>query len=295
MAVSGPVSLVSDVQAELGEGPVWDGTRQCLWFVDIKRPAVWCYDPKDSQLARVDAPEQVGWVLPARDGRLLAGLKTGLSLLDVQSGRFELLDALSGEPDHNRLNDACVAPDGRVWFGSMDDGEDKITGRFYRFDRGAVAAAGPDQVCITNGPAVCGSSSRIFFTDTLGKKIFVADLDDEGLPGPASLFADTAADFPEAYPDGPTVDAEGCVWTGLWNGRAVARYSAEGELMETVAMPVSNVTKLAFGGADLRTAFVTTARKGLGKSELEAQPLAGGLFSFRSAVAGVPTPEVELA
>lgn len=294
MAVSGPVSFLADVQAVLGEGPVWDVARQCLWFVDIKGPAVWRYDPDKGEAHKIVAPDQVGWVLPAQDGGLLAGLKSGLHVLRPEGGRFELLTAVPGEPGHNRLNDACVGPDGCVWFGSMDDGESEATGRFYRFDRGAVAAAGPDEICITNGPAVCSASSRAFFTDTLGKKIFVADLGHDGLPGEARLFADTALEFPDAYPDGPTVDAEGCVWTGLWNGGAVARYSADGQLLETVRLPVANVTKLAFGGPDLRTAFVTTARKGLSEAELEAQPQAGGLFAFRSEVAGVAPALVKL-
>ncbi len=295
MAVSGPVSLVADVQAELGEGPVWDAARQCLWFVDIKRPAVWRHDPASGDIARIDAPDQVGWVFPTRDDRLLVGLKSGLCVLDAATGLFEPLCPVPGEPEHNRLNDACVGPEGRVWFGTMDDGEDKSSGRFYCFDRGTVTAAGPAGVCITNGPAISGPGDRIYFTDTLGRKIFVADLDGEGVPGAARLFVDTAADFADAYPDGPTVDAEGCVWTGMWNGWCVARYSPGGRLLEAVRLPVANVTKLAFGGPDLRTAFVTTARKGLDQSALEGQPTAGGLFSFRSEAAGVATVPVELS
>jgi sugar lactone lactonase YvrE len=89
----------------------------------------------------------------------------------------------------------------------------------------------------------------------------------------------------EGYPDGTTVDSDGAVWIALFGGARIERYSAQGELIDTVPMPCSNITKIAFGGHDLRTVFVTTARKGLSEEALAAQPLAGGLFRFR-----VPTP-----
>ena len=294
MAVSGPVSLALDAGAMLGEGPVWDTARQCLWFVDIKGHAVWRFDPEGGTSRRIDAPDQVGWVLPTSAGRLLAGLKSGLHLIDPHLGHFEKTATVPGEPADNRLNDACTDRAGRVWFGSMDDGEQQETGRFYRYERGSIVAVGPTGVTITNGPAVNGNADLVYFADTLGRKIYVAELGEDGLPGAPRLFADIAQDFAEAYPDGPVVDAEGCVWTGLWNGWAVARYSPEGRLLETVPLPVANVTKLAFGGADLRTAFVTSARKGLDGAALEAQPQAGGLFTFRSEVAGLATTPVEM-
>ncbi|SLK03496.1 SMP-30/gluconolactonase/LRE family protein [Novosphingobium mathurense] len=294
MAVSGPVSLALDARAMLGEGPVWDTARQCLWFVDIKSHAVWCLDPQSGTSQWIEAPDQVGWVLPTSTGRLLAGLKSGLHLLDPVTRQFEKTATIPGEPAHNRLNDACTDRAGRVWFGSMDDNEEAETGRFYRYERGAIVAAGPAGVTITNGPAVNGRADLVYFSDTLGRRIFVAELGEDGLPGEPRLFVDIAQDFAGAYPDGPVVDAEGCVWTGLWNGWAVARYSPEGRLMETVSLPVANVTKLAFGGADLMTAFVTTARKGLDGAALEAQPQAGGVFTFRSGVAGLATTPVEM-
>lgn len=281
-----PAALALDAQCTLGEGALWDAGRKCVWFVDIKGHHVWHFDPASGSNARYDAPEQVGWVIPRDDGKLLAGLKDGLYTLDPESSTFTGLGAIPGEPAHNRCNDACTDPAGRVWFGTMDDNEEAPTGRFYRIDRGQVAPAGPDAICITNGPAVSPDGRRIYFTDTLGKRIMVADLTEDGSPGPARAFVDTARHFPDAYPDGPVVDAEGCVWSGLWNGWAVARFSPEGALLGHVRIPVANVTKLAFGGPDLKTAYVTTARKGLSAADLSSQPQAGGLFTFAAPVAG---------
>jgi sugar lactone lactonase YvrE len=101
------------------------------------------------------------------------------------------------------------------------------------------------------------------------------------MPGETRLFVDTAARFPDAWPDGPVVDSEGCVWTGLWNGWGVARFSPTGDLLAKVDIPAANVTKVAFGGADLKTVYVTTARKGLSDEDLAKQPQAGNLFVSR--------------
>jgi sugar lactone lactonase YvrE len=167
----------------------------------------------------------------------------------------------------------------------MDDGESAPSGRFYVFDRGDIRPAGPDGITITNGPAVNPAGDRIYFTDTSAQKIFVADLAADGA-GPARLFADTAAHFPKAFPDGPVVDAEGYVWTALYFGACVARYSPDGALVATVPIPARDITKLAFGGPDLRTAFVTTATKNMGPQDMAERPLSGSLFAFSAPVSG---------
>jgi sugar lactone lactonase YvrE len=292
MAVN--VETVAATGCTLGEGVLWDDARALVWFVDIKAPRLWQFNPATGATQSWPAPAQIGWVVPSTGATLLAGLQDGLYSFDPESGVFTHLAKVPGEPATNRLNDACTHASGAVYFGSMDDGEDASSGRFYRWLDGAITPAGPDEISITNGPATSPDGAAIYFTDTLGKKIFVAEIGADGMPGEARLFVDTAAHFPEAYPDGPVVDSEGCVWTGLWNGWAVARFSSTGELLGKVDMPVANVTKLAFGGADLRTVYVSTARKGLSQDDLAAQPLAGNLFSFRADVAGVPVTPVRI-
>lgn len=293
MAVN--VRQVVPSNCQLGEGALWDAARQVVWFVDIKGHYLWHYDPATGSNARSEAPNQIGWAVPAEDGRMLCGLKDGLYTFDPASQTFTKLMAVPGEPAHNRLNDGCTHPNGTVFFGSMDDGESQDTGRFYRFDKGTVVPAGPDRISITNGPAVSQDGKKIYFTDTVGKKIHVCDIGADGMPGPARLFVDTSKHFPDAYPDGPVCDSEGHVWTGLWNGSCVARFKPDGSFDRKVDIPAANVTKLAFGGKDFKTVYVTTARKGLDEAALAKQPLAGSLFAFESDIAGFATAPVKLA
>lgn len=293
MAVTAEVRPLCAAGSLLGEGIVWDTGRQCAWFVDIKKKLLWQYDPVTGASRNWEAPEQIGWALPAEDGRLLCGLKDGLHIFEPADVTFAFHAVVPGEPASNRLNDACTDPWGRVWFGSMDDAEADASGRFYCYDRGKVRAAGPSGIAITNGPAVNASGTRIYFTDTLAKRVFVAQLDAKGV-GESSLFVDTARDFPAAFPDGPVVDADDYVWTGLYLGGKVARFSPEGVLVTTVDIPARDVTKVQFGGADLSIAFVTTATKNMEPSDMEVYPDAGSLFAFPAPGKGVATTPVKL-
>ena len=286
MEMNLPVKAVLAADSLLGEGAVWDAGRRILWFVDIKRHRLWHFDPTNGSNGFAEAPDQIGWAVPAEGGLLLCGLKDGLYTFAPETDTFTKLASIPGEPATNRLNDACTDPWGRVWFGSMDDGERDGSGRFYVFDRGTIRPAGPSGITITNGPAVNAAGTRIYFTDTGAQKIFVADLSEDGV-GETRLFADTGALFPHAYPDGPVVDAEDHLWTGLYLGSCVARFSPEGALVATVPIPARDVTKLAFGGPDLSTAFVTTAIKNMSGADMAQMPLSGSLFAFAAPVAGV--------
>ena len=288
-----PVRQVVDAQAKLGEGVMWDAQREVVWFVDIKRHLLWHYDPATGSNSAAEAPGQIGWAFPTEDGSLLCGLQDGLYLFDPATQAFDFFAKVPGESENNRLNDACVDPQGRVWFGSMDDAEKEASGRFYVFDRGTIRAAGPSGITITNGPAISGDGSRIYFTDTTAQKILIADMM-VGEPSEARLFVDTATLFPDAYPDGPIVDAEGCVWTGLYLGGKVARFSPGGELLATVEMPARDITKMALGGPGMATAYVTTATKNMTAEDMERLPLSGSLFAFDAPVEGVPVPQVRL-
>jgi xylono-1,5-lactonase len=282
-----------DAASKLGEGVLWDAGRRLVWFVDIKQHRLWHFDPETGSHAVVEAPEQIGWAIPAEEGLLLCGLKDGLYTFDPARQAFRKLMDVPGEAATNRLNDACTDPWGRVWFGSMDDAEVQGSGRFYLFDRGEIRPAGPSGMAITNGPAVSAQGDRIYFTDTVRQQIMVADLTPAG-PGEARLFADTGALFPHAFPDGPVVDAEDHLWTGLYLGSRIARFSPDGELVAEVEFEARDITKMCLGGADLRTAFVTTATKNLEGDQLARFPHAGGLLAFDSPVAGYVQPRAKL-
>ena len=276
--------------AELGEGPVWVQRDHALWFVDIKKQQIHRYDLADGSKNSWDAPEQVGFVFPAERSGFVAGLQSGLYHFDDKSGGFELIAKVEADKPDNRLNDGVVDPQGRLWFGTMDNKEKAKSGAFYCFADGKVTATGIDDIAITNGPAVSPDGRLLYLVDTLKGTIEVADIGDDGSLDNRRPF--TRIEKSDGHPDGPTIDSNGYLWISLYAGWEVRRYSPAGDLVERVRFPVANITKIAFGGEDLRTAYATTARQLLKPEDIAKQPQIGDLFEFRVDVPGVICPLV---
>lgn len=282
--------VVWQLAAELGEGPVWVQRDQALWFVDIKKRHVHRYDPASDDRRSWSAPEQVGFILPAERGGFIAGLQSGLHHFDERTGQFELIVPVDPDKPGNRLNDGVVDPSGRLWFGTMDNGEREKSGAFYSFANGELRHTGIDGIAITNGPAVSPDGRILYFVDTLKGTLEAADIHDDGSLADRRPFA--RIDPKDGHPDGPTIDSEGCVWISLYAGWEARRFSPAGELVERIRFPVANITKIAFGGNDLRDAYATTARQLLTPDVIAEQPQIGDLFKFRVEVPGVPCPLV---
>ena len=288
--MSSEPKVVWNLEAELGEGPVWVERDRALWFVDIKKQQVHRYDPVSSAKDSWDAPEQVGFIVPAERGGFVAGLQSGLFHFDEKSGAFERIVEVEPDKPDNRLNDGVVDPEGRLWFGTMDNGEKAKSGAFYCFSGGEVKHTGLDDIAITNGPAVSPDGRILYFVDTLKGTIEAADIGGDGALGERRPFA--RIDPKDGHPDGPTIDSNGYLWISLYAGWQALRFSPSGELVERVRFPVANITKIAFGGTDLRSAYATTARQLLKPEDIAEQPQIGDLFEFRVDVPGVPCPLV---
>lgn len=283
-------TLVWDVAADLGEGPVW--VEDALWFTDIKKQKIHRLDPASGERRSWDSPEQVGFVLPAEGGGFVAGLQSGLHRFDPESGAFDRLVAVEPDKPRNRLNDGVVDPAGRLWFGTMDNAEAEKSGSFYRYSRGEPVHTGLDGIAITNGPAISPDGRTLYWVDTLERTISACPIGDDGTLGPSRLIV--TIEESGGFPDGPTCDSEGCVWISLYAGWEVRRYSPDGELLDRVRFPVSNITKIAFGGPDLQTAYATTARQKMSAEEIARQPAIGHLFAFPVEVPGLPCPRIAL-
>jgi len=284
------VRCVWDVRATLGEGPVWSATERSVWFVDIKQRRIHCFDTQSQQGRSWSAPEQPGFIAAVDQNVFIVGLKTGLHRFDSARGEFTLLSEVEPTLPGNRLNDGYVDANGHLWFGSMDDGEQAPSGALYRFDGNRTVCVDRG-ICITNGPCVSVDGRTLYHTDTVGRTTYAYDLNDGALTSKRVFTRFAAA---EGNPDGSVIDSEGCIWTAMWGGWGLLRLSPRGERIGKIALPCANVTKAVFGGDDLKTLYITTARKGLSESALAEQPLAGGLFAVDVSVSGLPTNKLQL-
>ncbi|WP_075791584.1 SMP-30/gluconolactonase/LRE family protein [Massilia putida] len=280
---SAPIPLW-EVEATLGEGVLWDAGNRQVWFVDIKGRRLHRCAADGTDRKSWAAPGQVSFVVRATDGGLVVSLEDGLYRFVEATGAFVPFVKVEADVAGNRFNDGHVDPQGRLWFGSMDDGEAEPTGVLYRFDGKSVVRMDEGYI-ITNGPAVSPDGRTLYHTDTLDKRVYAFDLAEDGSLSNKRLFAEITDG---GWPDGMAVDAEGHVWIAVFRGWRIERRTPSGRKVGEVRFPCSNITKLAFAGDDLRTVYATSARKGLSAEELAQQPLAGALFTFRAETAGLP-------
>jgi xylono-1,5-lactonase len=281
VATSEPV-CVWNVPTALGEGPLWSARDGVLWFVDIRENRLHRYAPASGEKKSYDTPPNPGFIVQHRNGDYIVGLQAGLHRFDPATGAFSLLHAIEPDKPGNRLNDGYLDSEGRLWFGSMDNGEREPTGALYRLDRDGLKKL-EDGIAITNGPALSPDGRTFYHAESTAQTIYAYDVAANGDLSNKRVFVR----YKDDYPDGSVVDGQGCLWNAVWGGWCVRRFAPDGKLVATVRLPCANVTKIAFAGPDLRTVYVTTARKGLSAGELADQPLAGGLFRFQSDVAGL--------
>ncbi|KPH87583.1 gluconolaconase [Komagataeibacter intermedius AF2] len=289
---------VWDIRAELGEGPVWSVREQALYFVDIVGQAIHRFHPASGARASWSAPQRPGFVAPVSDGTLMCGLKDGLYCLDPATGVFRRDVAVEPDLPGNRINDGSVDSKGRLWFGTMDDGESTPSGALYSVTRegtGLSVLRHDEGYIVTNGPGISPDGRRLYHNHSPAGIIYVFDLAEDGSLSNRRVFAR----IDDGYPDGVVVDSMGNLWVGVWNGGRIVRFQPDGTSLPSIPVPGAlNVTKVAFGGPDLRTAYITTARKNTPPDRLAQMPQAGSLFSFQVDVPGqqpVPFPAAELA
>ena len=279
--------VVFPMACKLGESAVWRTDSNEFAFVDI--------DDGDVHWLNVEHPLVAGtinlggWVsaaLPASDGRLLVTAKRGVGLLETETNGFDVLYSSDDHLVSHRYNDAKCDRDGRLLVGTMSLTSPRTpTGRLYQMD-------GAERTLVMEGlrtpNAICFSpdGSVMYICDTADGVIWRLPYDGaNGAIGKKEVFA--AVDIAPGKPDGATVDAEGCVWSARYNGGSIVRITPDGRVDQIIELPVTQITSCAFGGRNLDTLFITTARQNLDADVLRQQPLAGSIFAAKPEVGGI--------
>jgi len=269
----------------LGECPLWDERGRLLWWVDSRWPAVKQLDPASGAVMMLVLPEVVGSIAFREQGGLLAATKSGIHFLDAASGALEARANPEAALPENRFNDGRCDRAGRFWAGTMSDVKRDPVGSLYRFDADMACTRLRNAVVIPNSLAFSPDGGRMYFADTMRHILWAYDYDPaSGAATNERVFADAGA----GRPDGSCVDAEGCLWNAEYGGWRLVRYTPAGKVDRVVEVPVANPTCCCFGGEDLGTLYVTTARQRLSPEELARQPLAGSLLALRPGVKGLP-------
>lgn len=281
------VRCVLDARANLAEGPIWDAERGLLWWVDIKVPMLHAFDPESGDDRIFPVPDVLGAAVPRASGGLVLALRDGFYAYDPETAEARVIARPERDRPGNRFNDGKCDRRGRFWAGTMDDAEVEPRGDLYRLDPDGSTAHFPAGFVVTNGLGWSPDDRIMYFTDSVGQVIHAYDYDIEtGNIDNRREFVRTDPDG--GYPDGLAVDGEGFVWSAHWDGWRVTRYDPDGRVERVLDLPVPRVTSCAFGGADLSTLYITSARVGLDAAGLERAPLSGGIFALQPGVSGLP-------
>jgi L-arabinonolactonase len=297
------VFCVQQANAVLGEGPIWHVEDEALYWVDIKRPAVFRFDPVRGQTGHWPMPHPIGFVAQTTTRhQLVFGDAKGFGLLDLRTGsikRISDIESGSKEEYHkskyesgsgllaNRFNDGKVDAAGRVWAGTIDDACYLPTGTLYRLDPDCSVRRMATRFRCANGLGWSPDHRIMYFTDSMLRTIWAYEFDlASGEIGARHAFATLSE--ADGLPDGLAVDCEGYLWSAIWDGWRIVRFAPNGSVDREVRLPVQRPTSCMFGGAGLRTLYVTSASGKLDAGSLLRAPLAGSIFALECEIPGQP-------
>ena len=266
----------------LGEGITFSKKDQTLYWLDINNTSkLHRFNLNNQQKDIFEIPEIVTATSIKSENEIILVSNNGINLFDTNNKKFERILNIESKFLHTRSNDGASDVIGRLWFGTMQNNFDKDgesipikenIGKLYRVDKDNIITIVEDNIGIPNTFVWSPDNKNFYFTDTLDGNIMKYDYDIEtGNLSNKQFFAN----FDRGFPDGSTMDTDGCLWNCRWGGSCVVRYTPAGEVDQVIEMPVENITNCVFGGKDLKTLFITSANNP-GKNQHE---LDGSLFS----------------
>ncbi|NJL86143.1 MAG: SMP-30/gluconolactonase/LRE family protein [Leptolyngbyaceae cyanobacterium SM1_1_3] len=260
--------------------------QQCLYWVDIYNHWVYQFDPATGQTRYFDVGGVVGCLAIASNRRLLLALRHELAVLDLATGELTPILSVEADKPYNRFNDGKCDVAGRFWFGSMSTQD--AGGSLYRYDLDGSLHQMATGLTISNGIGWSPDNQTFYLTDSADQVIYAYQFDlVSGAIAQQQVLVDLS--LADLIPDGLAIDAEGCLWSAIWDGWCVIRFSPEGKELARFPLPVQRPTACTFGGTDLKKLYVTTASVGLSEAEIQASVFSGDLFCIHTDVVGLPT------
>ena len=278
--------LLIESSSPLGEGPIWDPTRQVLWWVDILEGLVHCYDPANGSNRSWSIGQLIGTIVTSEDNRLVIATDKGFHWFDPETGNTELIVDPEPNKPENRFNDGKCDPSGRLWAGTMAINEEGNSGTLYCLHSNGRAETKEVGYSIPNGIVWNDKATIMYHIDSPTRQVDAWDYDNAtgNISNRRTVFQVTQEG---AFPDGMAMDVEGKIWLALWGGWAVIRFDPDtGKELTRIPVPVSRTSACAFGGPNRDILYITTAKKDITPEDLKKEPMAGCVFKAHPEVCG---------
>jgi sugar lactone lactonase YvrE len=285
--VASPFTCVLDIKASLGESPVWSVAEQALYWVDINAPSLNRFDPATGRNTAMPMPESIGCFALRRSGGFVVALRGGVWLARADGTLDRKVADAPYDPAHQRFNDGRCDSRGRLFVGTMNEKRDSNSAALFRVDPDFRVTRILDDMMISNGLAWSPDGRTMYHADTPTQTVRAFDYDAaSGMPTNPRVFAQWTGETDR--PDGAAVDSAGNYWIPFYRGGKVVKLSPQGSVLAEYATPALCPTMCAFGGADLRTIYVTSARQMREADELARLPQSGGIFALAVDTPGLP-------
>ncbi|MBE9010834.1 SMP-30/gluconolactonase/LRE family protein [Pseudanabaenaceae cyanobacterium LEGE 13415] len=272
-----PVQIAVDARARLGECPLWNVDRQEVFWVDAYNHRVHQFNPATRNHRFFNVGDVVSAIALAGENRLLIALRDRLAFLNIDSGEVTPFYQFHFPYPDTRCNDGKSDSKGRFWIGTVSEAPKQA--ELYRYDPDGSIRVMETGLTISNGLGWSPDQSTFYLTDSIQHQIYAYDFDVEaGTIQHRRTLIDLSDEAVE--PDGLAIDTEGNIWTALWNGWCVACFSASGEAIKRINLPVQRPTSVVFGGSELTDLYITSASVGLSQKEIQQQVNAGDVFRF---------------
>lgn len=276
-------------QDVLGETPLWCERTQSLLWLDIDGGRLQRFHPASGRhdVFTFEQRHVGSLALTTEPGRVLLGIELGLWWFDLGSGALRPLCQVEPADLDNRLNDGRCDARGHFWVGTMDNQLHRPQGALYRVAPDGRVQRPFGDVIVSNTIAFSPDQRTLYFSDTrrFMTWCFAVDID-AGTLSQRRVFVDHTAT--RSRPDGACVDAEGHVWNAIFGGARVVRFTPAGAVDRVIELPVSNPTCVCLGGPELKTLYITTARKFLDRTQLRHEPWAGSVLAIDVDTPGLP-------
>ena len=284
---------IGNMRCGVGESPVWHAGEASLYWTDIPQRTLWRFDPGSGNTDHWAIPEMAGCMAMTADGGWLLAMESGLfrvgRLVPGQSALApQRLATVRHSHDGMRFNDGRCDRQGRFWAGTMvmDMSLAATDGKLYRYDaRSGALDMIRDEMITPNGLAFSPDGRTMYVSDShpARQAVWAYDYDvDSGTPSNGRLFIDMNV-YP-GRPDGAAIDEDGCYWICGNDAGQVHRFTPDGRLDRSVAVPFAKPAMCAFGGRALDTLYVTSIRTD------DTDPLSGAVVALRTGVRGVEEP-----
>ena len=283
-----PFSVAWPARMDLGEGAMWHAASERFFCVDIHGCTIYAWSPTTQEVQSWTLPERVGWIIPRTDGDgFMVGLQSGFARVWLESElRLERWSCPHPDAPDVRLNDAKAECHGRIWAGSMNNrNPSQADGQLVRLDGSGTFEVLERNIHIANGPAIAADGTWMLHNDSFLNTTYRYNISKTGQLSDKTLWRSyTEA---EGTPDGMTMDANGNVWIAFWGGACVRQFDPNGTQLQQMDLPALQITSIAFGGNNLDSLFVTSARNGLSAAQLEEYPLSGSAFIVKQNTQGL--------